>query len=252
MTDTINLRPPFWLPILVVLIGGGFYIYGKNIEAGTAGAVQPFVISVTADAKVSGAPDVAHLTFGVQTGRQPSAKVAIENVRKNMDKILSAVKAAGVEEKDISTENFWLSPVYDYTTAGQIPRGFEANQSLRVKVRDLDKVGDVLTAATNAGANQAGGVSFEIDNPDELNAEARAKAIEKAKAKAEVLAESLGMKIVRMTGFTEGGGYAMPVPMMARMDAYGVGGATMEEKAVQLPAGEQEIQSSVTLMYELR
>ncbi len=252
MPDTINIRPPLWLPIIVVLIGGAFYVHGKNIEVGSAGR-QPVIISVTADAKVSGAPDIATLSFGVQTGRQPTAKAAIEVVRKNMTAVLEAVKKSGIEDKDIATQSFWLSPVYDYSSGTQIPRGFEANQSLRVKVRDLDKVGDVLTAATAAGANQAGGVSFEIDNPDALTAEARAKAIEKAKTKAEVLAGSLGMRIVKITGFNEGGGYYPPVPMMGKsMDAYGVGGGMAEQASVPLPAGEQEISSTVTIMYELR
>lgn len=252
MTDTINIRPPMWLPILVVLIGGSFYVYGKNIEVGTTGH-EPVIISVSADAKVSGAPDIASLSFGVQTGRQPTAKAAIENVRKNMTKVLDAVKKAGVEDKDITTESFWLSPVYDYNNGTQIPRGYEANQSLRVKVRDLDKVGDVLTAATDAGANQAGSISFDIDNPDALNAEARAKAIEKAKAKADVLAANLGMHVAKLTGFSEGGGYYPPVPMMNKTmayDAMGVGGAVRE--SVPVPVGEQEITSTVTLMYELR
>jgi YebC/PmpR family DNA-binding regulatory protein len=99
-----------------------------------------------------------------------------------MTKIIAAVKGLGVADKDIVTESFYLSPEYDYTTSGQIPRGFQATQTLRVKIRDLDTVGDVLTAATNAGANQAGGISFGVDNPDAMKAKAREIAIEKAKA----------------------------------------------------------------------
>lgn len=252
MVDTINIRPPLWLPIIVVLIGGAFYIQGKSIEVGTAGMHEPVVISVSADAKVSGAPDIATLNFGVQTGRQPTAKAAIAKVSKDMAAVLAAVKKMGVEEKDITTQSFWLSPVYDYNEGKQIPRGYEANQSLRVKVRDLDKVGDVLTAATDAGANQAGSISFEIDNPDALTAQAREMAIEKAKSKADVLAASLGMQVARLTDFSEGGnGYYPPMAMMNKTMDYGVGDA-MAEQSAQLPAGEQEIQSTVTLMYELR
>lgn len=252
--NTLNIRPPVWLPILVVIIGGGFYVYGKNIEIGAAGG-QPVMISVTSDAKVSAAPDIATLSFGVQTGRQTSAKAAIELVQKNMSSVIAAVKKAGVEEKDIATENFWLNPAYDYVNGSQVARGYEAGQSLRVKVRDLDKVGDVLSAATSAGANQAGGVSFQIDDTDDLMAEARAEAISKAKAKAEVLAGSLGMRIVRVTGFNEGGGaYPMPVPMMARDMSYGIGGGGMDmmEKAIDLPAGQQDVTAVVTITYEIR
>lgn len=251
MPDTNTVRSPVWLPILVVLIGGGFYIYGKDMER-RAPVESPLVISVSADAKVSTPPDVATLTFGMNTGRQSSAKAATETLAKTMAKVIDATKKAGVEEKDITTESFYLNPEYDYTTSGQIPRGFQASQSLRVKVRDLDKVGDILTAATAAGANQAGGVVFGIDEMDAVKAKAREIAIEKAKAKAEVLAKNLGMNLGRMTGFMEGGDYrGMPVPMMAK-ENYGMGGGADMVQNVQIPAGEQEVTSTVTLMYELR
>lgn len=234
--------------IVAVLIGGGFYVYGKNMERRSP-ADSPLVIAVSADAKVSTPPDIATLSFGVSTGRQATAKAATTLIAQNMTKILSAVKALGIDEKDISTQSFYLSPEYDYTTSGQIPRGFQASQTLSVKVRDLDKVGDVLTAATNAGANQSGGVSFSIDNPDTVKAEAREMAIAKAKEKASVLAKNLGMSLGRMTGFSEDGNYAVPRPYM--MDkAMAVGGEMAP--SIQLPAGEQEVVSNVTLMYELR
>lgn len=248
--STINLRPPMWLPIVVVLIGGAFYIAGKNMEI-KAPQESPLTISVSADAKVSAAPDVAELSFGITSGRQPTSKAAIEVVRKNMEKIIAATKDLGVKDSDIATERFWLHPVYDYTTSGQVPRGFEAGQSLRVKARDLDKAGDILTAATNAGANQADGVTFKIDEPDALKAQARVKALEKAKQKAKKLADDLGMSLGRLRGFSEDGAYNQPMPMMAR-SMMGMDASAVMEKSIELPAGEQEIVSNVTLTYELR
>ncbi len=249
-STTLTLRPPVWALLTAVIIGGLFYLTGKNMEV-RAPQQNPATISVYADAKVSAAPDIATLSFGVNTGRQPTAKAAIALVKKNMTAIIAAVKKAGIEEKDISTESFWLNPVYDYQNGTQIPRGFEANQSLSVKVRDLDIVGDVLTVATSAGANQAGGINFAIDNPDALNAEAREKAIKKAQAKAKVLADTLGMNLGRLTGFNEGMNYGGPVPMMAK--GMGMGGGGMEADAgMAIPAGEQDIVSNVTLTYELR
>ncbi len=249
-TSTINVRPPVWALLAAVIIGGVFYLTGKNMEV-TAPQQNPATISVFADAKVSAAPDIAQLSFGVATGRQPTAKAAIALVTKNMTAILAAVKKTGVAEKDIVTQSFWLNPVYDYSNGTQVPRGFEANQSLSVKVRDLDKVGDVLTAATNAGANQAGSISFSIDKTDDLKAETRAMAIEKAQAKALVLAKALGMSLGRLTAFNEDSNYGGPVPMYAR-GMGGGGDAKMEQVGVPLPAGEQDIVSNVTLTYELR
>jgi uncharacterized protein YggE len=251
MADTFSPKSPVWLPIVVVLIGGCFYLYGKQMEIRVP-VDSPFVISVSADAKVSTPPDVATLSFGVSTGRQSTAKGATDILAKTMAKVIDATKKAGIEEKDIMTESFYLSPEYDYTTGGQVPRGFQATQSLRVKVRDLDKVSDVLGAATAAGANQAGGVVFGIDEMDTVKAKARAMAIEKAKVKAQALASELGMSLGRMTGFSEDGGYGgMPMPMMAKAN-YDMGGAMEAVQNVQIPAGEQEVRSSVVLNFELR
>ncbi len=248
-STTVNLKPPMWLPIIVVLIGGAFYLYGKQMEI-RAPAESPLVISVSADAKVSTPPDIATVSFGMSTGRQATAKAATDLLAKTMAKVIAATKKSGIEDKDITTEGFYLSPEYDYTTSGQLPRGFQATQTLRVKVRDLDKVGDVLTAATAAGANQAGGVIFGIDEMDSVKAKARAMAIEKAEAKAVVLAKNLGMTLGRMTGFSEDDGYRV-MPMMMAKGNYDMAG-TEAVQNIQIPAGEQEVHSTVTLMYELR
>lgn len=248
-SSTLILRPPVWALLLAVAIGGSFYLAGKNLEI-KGPLTNPLVVSVSAEGKVSMPPDIASLSFGITTGRQSTAKAATDVIQRNMTKILAAVKALGIEEKDIATESFYLSPEYDYTTGGQVPRGFQATQTLRVKVRDLDKVGDVLTAATNAGANQVGGIQFSVDDPDVVKAQAREIAIGKAKAKAKVLADNLGMSLGRMISFSEDGLYPQPVPMMmkANYDA----GASMPERSLEIPAGEQDIVSNVTMSFELR
>ncbi len=248
-SNTTTLHPPVWALITAVIIGGAFFLAGKQMEV-KGPLTNPPVISVSAEGKISTPPDIAYMSFGVTTGRQPNAKAATDVIKKNMTNILVAVKELGIEEKDIATESFYLSPEYDYTTGGQIPRGFQATQTLRVKVRDLDKVGDVLTVATTAGANQAGGITFTVDNPDAMKAQAREIAIEKAKAKATVLAKNLGMSLGRMTAFSEDGAYAYPTPMMTKAN-YDMGGAVAQE-SMPIPAGEQEIVSNVTISYELR
>lgn len=246
---SLTVRPSAWALIVAVIIGGGFYIYGKTLDQ-QAPVTSPFVVSVSAEGKVTAPPDIALLSFGVQTGRQPTAKAAIALITKNMTNVVDAVKKLGVEDKDITTEQFWLNPAYDYVNGTQVQRGFEATQSLSVKVRDLDKTGDVLSAVTAAGANQVGGVSFGIDNPDELRAQARAKAIEKAKAKAEVLAANLGASLGRMTGFSEGGDYS-PRPYMMEKANIAMGAPSVDA-SVPVPSGEQNITVTVNLSYELR
>lgn len=249
--STVIVRPPVWALITAVIIGGFFYLAGKHLEV-RGPLSNPPMISVTAEGKVSTPPDIASVSFGVTTGRQTSAKAGADTIQKNMTKIIAAVKGLGVADKDIVTESFYLSPEYDFTTSGQIPRGFQATQTLRVKIRDLDTVGDVLTAATNAGANQAGGISFGVDNPDAMKAKAREIAIEKAKAKAQVLAQNLGMSLGRMTGFSEDGSYPPPMAPMMMKANYDAGANMVAEQSMEIPSGEQEIVSNVTISYELR
>jgi uncharacterized protein YggE len=247
--QTINIRPPLWLPILAVVIGGAFYVAGKNIEKRPV-AATPGIISVSGEGKVTVTPDIAMISFGMQTGRMDTAKAAMAKLSTGMNKVFDAVKNSGVEEKDITTEQFTLNPVYDWTDGGQVFRGFEASQSLRVKVRDLDKVTDVLGAATAAGANQAGNVNFTVDNPEAKQAEARQKAIDQAKEKAKTLAAQLGVQLGDIQNFSEGGG-GYPSPVMMRSE-YGMGGGVADQKSIPLPSGEQDVTAYVTITYELK
>lgn len=251
--QTVYVRPPIWALMAAVVIGGCFYISGKSIEADNDPADQG-TISVSGEGRAFVSPDIGLLSLGVQTGRQPTAAAAMENLKKNMDAVIAAVKAEGVEDKDISTQSFYLSPVYDYTNGRQISRGFEASQSLSVKVRDLDKVSAVLGAGTAAGANQSGGVNFTVDDPEAKRAEARAEAIAAAKEKAKVLADQLNVDLGDIISFSEGYGGYVP-PMYYSREAYGIGGgmdvANQEKAAVQLPAGEQEVNVTVTITYDI-
>lgn len=238
--------------LVAVLIGGGFYVYGKHLDRSPA-PVAPGTISVTGEGKVQIAPDIAEMSFGVTTGTQSTAKAASDKVASDMQKILAAVKAQGIQDKDVTTENFYLNPVYDWTDGRQRLRGYEATQSLRVKVRDLEKVGAVLTAATDNGANQAGGVSFTLEHPEAKKDEARTQAIANAKKKAEELAAQLGQRLGDVQSFSENGGGWYP-PIVYAREAYGVGGSTdgaVKNQAV-MPSGEQDLTVNVTITYELR
>ncbi len=238
--------------LLAVIIGGGFFVYGKHLDRSPA-PIAPGTITVTGEGKIAVTPDIAEMSFGVTTGVQTTAKVASDKVAADMAKILAAVKGLGVEDKDIDTESFYLNPVYDWTDGRQRLRGYEATQSLRVKVRDLKKVSDVLTAATDNGANQAGGVQFTLDDPEGKKDEARTEAIANAKKKAEDLAAQLGQRLGDVQSFNENGGGWYPPVMYAR-EAYGVGGAPTADmdKAMTMPSGEQDLTVTVSITYELQ
>src|SRR3989338_9184024 len=161
---------PLWLPVLIALILGSSFIYGKKIETRS---LDQLTVSVSGEGKVFAAPDIAELNFGVQTGRKKTAKEAMETLAERMTAVIDAVKSAGVEEKDIATQYLSLSPSYDWDEGQRIDRGFEASQNLNVKIRNLDEISSVLSSAALAGANQVGNVNFTIDDPEELRAQAR-------------------------------------------------------------------------------
>lgn len=216
--------------------------------------MDQFTVNVQGRGEIVAVPDIATLNFGVQTGRQKTADGAMQILTEKMTKVMEALDSVGVKENDVRTQNLSLNPSYDWNEGRRVDEGYEANQSLVVKVRDLDKISDVLDAAVKAGANQAGSVNFTIDDPENLRAEARAEAIKNAKEKAEKLAADLGVTLGRMQGFWEEQGYNEP--MYARtmmMDSaeggYGGGGAPV---APPLPAGEQEVVITVNLTYRLR
>jgi uncharacterized protein len=248
MPQTIFVRPPVAAILAAVTIGGLFYVGGKYVE--TRDREIP-MITVSGEGKTSAAPDIASLSFGIQTGRQRTAGEAMTILKGGMDKVLAAVRKEGIAAKDIRSEQFSLNPVYDWSNGRQNLLGYEASQSLRVKVRNLDKVSTVLGAATAAGANQAGDVSFVIDDPEKARSVARAEAITQAKAKAERLAADLGMELGKIKNFNENGGYQPPIAYARGMAAANMDGA-QEKQSVEMPAGEQDVNVTVSITYELR
>ncbi|MBT3293369.1 SIMPL domain-containing protein [Candidatus Peregrinibacteria bacterium] len=248
MENTQN--KPVIVSIIAAIILGGSFIAGKVIEAEPN--MQPS-ITVQGEGKIMAVPDIAMLQFGVQTGRQNTAQVAMEVLTTKMNNIISEIKSSGVEEKDITTQNLRLNPAYDYTDGKRKEAGFEANQNLIVKVRDLEQISNILDVAIRQGSNQVGGVSFTIDDIDDLRIEAREEAIADAKDRAQKLADSLGQKLGDFIGYGEGGNGSYPMPMMMDervMMSRAGGGSDMA--APSIPAGEQEINVSVSLTYEVK
>lgn len=244
--ETIYLRPPVWLPIVAVVIGGAFYLAGKNVEAQHANN-PPATITVSGEGKSTVTPNIAQINFGLDTGVQTTSQAAMSKLTDTMNKIYDALQKSGIDKKDIATSNFSLNPSYDWTNGKQTLNGYQAVESFTVKVRDLTKTSGVVSAATDAGANQAGGVSFTVDDPSQVQADARAKAITQAKQKAQMLAQQLGVTLGDIKSFTEGGA-PTPVPI------YGMGGGVAMDaakSALPLPSGDQDVTVDVSITYEI-
>jgi len=215
-------------------------------------------ITVSDTGEVYAKPDLALTTFSVVNEAKTVAEAMSENAKK-MNAVIDSVKSQGVEDKDVKTTSFNIYPRYEWyepecltypcPTGRRVLVGYEVQQSLQVKIRDMTKIGEILQGATDAGANQVGDLQFTIDKQDELKKQAREEAIKKAKTKAQELASQLGIKLIRIVNFNEG----VSVPYyydyaLKEMAAMGGG----EEPVPQIETGENKITVTVTITYEIK
>lgn len=234
------------LPTAVVL--GAFYIAGKYVE--TRDRPQLSVTGI-GEAKLSAEPDLAKITLGVQTGRQPTAPEAMNTLRQGMSAILAALREQGIEAKDVQTSNLSLYPASDWIDGEQVPRGYEASQNVTVTVRDITKTGDTISAATSAGANYVSGAQFTVADVAALRSQGRSDALARAREEAEKLARELGMRLGALVGFAEDISPYDAAPYGKGMGGYG-SAEGMGGGSIDMPAGEQEYTVRVYLTYRLR
>ncbi|MCX6792368.1 MAG: SIMPL domain-containing protein, partial [Candidatus Gottesmanbacteria bacterium] len=163
--------------------------------------------SVTGEGKVSVPPDIAIISAGVQA-QGNTVKIAQDQLNKNINAVSAAVKAAGVDAKDVQTAGYNINPMYDYNAATPRITGYEASSSLTIKVRAIDTANTVIDAATAAGANQIGGITFDVDDKTTAQNQAREKAVTDAKSKAENAARIAGFSLGKIINYSEDFGNA--------------------------------------------
>jgi len=203
------------------------------------------LLSISAQAQASRAPDIATISTGVVT-QAADANAAMRANADQMARLMQAIKAAGIAERDVQTAGVNLSPQYRYAE-NQPPAitGYQASNTVNLKVRDIGKLGRVLDALVASGANQINGPTFEIDDADAVQNEARAAALKQAQARAEVYANTLGMRVRRIVSISEGGGFqAPPRPMMAMR-------AMAESADTSISPGESTLTANLDVVFEL-
>lgn len=197
------------------------------------------------EGKASAKPDIATLNAGI-TAQASSVKAAQDQINSVINKVSSALKQVGIDQKDIQTSNYNIYPSYDYTGGTQRIAGYNANSNLTIKVRSLDNVNKVIDTATANGSNQVSGVSFDIDDKTKLQNEARQRAVDDAKKKAEQAARIAGFKLGRIINYSESFQGA-PRPMPLLMGAV----KTTEDVSTQVEPGASEVIINVVLSYEI-
>jgi uncharacterized protein YggE len=204
-------------------------------------------------------PDIATFNFSVTEKAKTVAeaqKLATEKINKTLD----AVRSNGINEKDIKTISYNINPEYEYTNGlcnqwscapgKSVLIGYQVSQTIEVKVRNIEKAGDILATIGSLEVDNVSSLTFSVDDIETVKANARASAIEDAKIKAEKLAKDLGVKIVRITSYYDSSEQPWPV--------YGMGGDMMMSakaesvRSPEIPTGEQKVVANVTITYEIR
>ena len=194
-------------------------------------------------------PDIALLSLSVMREAK-TARAALDANNDAMAAVIAAMKAAGIAERDLQTAGIQINPRYNYTNKADGSQeaelvAYQVTNTLSVRVRDIDKTGDILDKAVTLGVNQGGGISFTNENPSTALTEARKKAVADAIAKARTLAEAAGASVGRVLEITDQTFSPRPMPVSAK--AFDAGRA-----AVPIENGENTYNVQVNVTFELK
>jgi uncharacterized protein len=216
MTSSPSRSTAGWLAIVAVAalvvglfagptLAGALRPVADGPTSPSAATDQPpeHTLSVSGSGKVTVVPDIATVDLGVSVER-PTAKAARQAAAAAMTRVVDAIRRIGIDDKDIATVNVSLGPVYDYPS-GSSPRvrGYQLDNTVTVTVRNLDQLGDVLDDGVTAGATTVQGISFDVADRAAAEAQAREAAVKDAKAKADTLANGLGIHISGVASVSE-------------------------------------------------
>jgi uncharacterized protein YggE len=204
-------------------------------------------LDVSATGESTRVPDIAVISAGVVT-RASTAGSAMQQNAQRMERVIAALRAAGVADRDIQTSNLSLNPEYHYGD-NQPPRltGYTASNQVNIRFRDIRNSGRVLDVLVAQGANQINGPTLTLDQPQAALDEARANAVAVGRVRAQIYARSLGMQVVRIVSVSESGGHYAPPPPVAER-----GGIAMADAKTAVLPGEQNHQVALAMVFELR
>ncbi|TSC90758.1 MAG: hypothetical protein G01um10142_249 [Parcubacteria group bacterium Gr01-1014_2] len=253
MKNYFGLVKAFLLFLFIIAVFWYVSAYSRSV-------VPERTFTVSGEGKVVAVPDIAQLSIGVLTeGGKNLTDLQKQNTEK-INRIISYLKEQGIDEKDIKTEYYSISPRYQTTpcplylpTYPEIIRpcppssteiiGYSISQNLSIKVRDLSKAGDTLAGAVERGANTVYGPNFTIDDPISLQNQAREEAIKQAREKAKSMAKAGGFRVGKLVSIQEGFS-GLPI-IYGLEEVKGGAGPSIEP-------GSQEIVITINLTYEIR
>lgn len=253
ITKAVGIILAIFLVFLTISEIKGLSTLGKSPS-------YPSNITVKGKAEVLAKPDIANFSFTVLENGKTLAE-AQDQVTKKIDLALEMIKKGGVEEKDIDTSSYNINPRYEYipstcdklicVPSRQNIIGYEVSHTISVKVRNIKEVGNIFESVAKTGVNSLNQVNFTIDDTDTIMDQARVEALADSRARAEIIAKSLGVKIVKITGYYQNDN-SLPYmnDMMVKSSSLGV--SAEMARAPQIPVGEQKMTSEVYVTYEIR
>jgi uncharacterized protein len=248
--DILRVTASAFLGLLSVFLIINFFNPGKlSMDVQTTAHPETRTITISGEGKVVAKPDIAQISVSVITQDKTVSKVIKSNTEK-MNGVIAKMKALGIDGKDITTSGYNLNPIYNYPE--NLPptiSGYSLEQTLSLKIRNLDLVDNVIDDATANGANNVYGLTFKLDDDTEVMNQAREKAFAEARKKADMMAKSAGVKLGDVYTFSEGYDTPSPVRYYAKTEM-AVGGAS-DMSAPDIQSGSQEYTVTISITYEI-
>ena len=238
-----RLRPVF---ALLALALAAVVLTGCSQQVSAPAGQVPNTVTASGSGTIQAAPDEATMSFGI-TNQSKDSKKLLADTSKAAQKIVAALKKAGVADKDIQTQNVSVYPQTSYMGGKATITGYEAGISVNVKVRDLTRLGDIITAGNDAGANNINGPSFVISEDSPFTAKAIDKAVAAARRSAEAMAKAADKSVGEVLSISDS--TVSPVMPFAQERGYATAGAA---DSVEINPGQLDVNSNVVVVFELK
>ncbi len=236
--------------IIVILIGLGL-IVNLAVKNYTKYS-NPETIIITGQGEINSTPNISTINFTIrEESKDNNTKLLQDNVANKANVVIQKLTDLGIESKDIQTSNYSVNPKYNYTNGSSKVVGYEASESIKVKVRDTKNVSKVLDILASQKITEVYGPNYESDDEslEQIKDQARSLAIADAKEKANVLAKELGVRIKRIISYSDDTNNNPSYPVMFRESAKSM---TMDAGAQpNLPTGENKTSVNVNITFQI-
>lgn len=240
--------------IIIVLFGLGLII---NTAVKSYGEyVNPQTITITGHGEINSIPNISTINFTIRSeSKDNNTKLLQENVSNSANNIIPKLTNLGIDSKDIQTSNYNVQPKYSYNDGTSKVIGYEASESIKVKVKDTENVSKVLNILAEEKITEVSGPNYELDNDkaEEIKDQAREIAIKDAKNKANELAKELGVKIKRIVSYYDNSSNNPVYPVMYK--SYGAGdmmATSPNLESANLPTGENKTEMNVSITFQMQ